>query len=260
MWVRPALVVLLLGALLPGRMAVGQDAPKKDPEEEKKKDEEAKAKLADFRKDLKTCKSDGDFGKALERLGDVQHPKILTELKSWLGKGSGEVAIAAGEQLGKYKNDKEAAEALTGAAASRKEKDAIVKLIRYAGDVGYRPTTGKLTGYFRNKDVDVAKEAVDSCGKLRSRDAIDPLITMGRELESMKDDKTTGGTGTGGILGGGLGGGLTGGTGTDNTVRKKYLLPASISALEQISGQKFATIKEADDWWRKNKGSFKELE
>ena len=52
MWVKPALVVLLLGALLPGRMAVGQDAPKNDPEEEKKKDEEAKAKLADFRKDI----------------------------------------------------------------------------------------------------------------------------------------------------------------------------------------------------------------
>jgi hypothetical protein len=259
MWGQTAVLLVVFGLLCPGTATSAQDT-KKDPEEEKKREEEAKAKLADFRKDLKTCKSDGDFGKALERLGDLQHPKILTELKTWLGKGSGDVAIAAAEQLGKYKNDRDAAEALTGAAGTRREKDAIVKLIRYAGDVGYKPTTSKLTGYFRNKDVDVAKESVDSCGKLRSREAIEPLITMGRELESIKDDKTTSGTGTGGILGGGLGGGLTGGTGNDNAVRKKVLLPAAISALEQISGQKFSTIKEADDWWRKNKATFKEPE
>lgn len=249
--------LLLSLALLSSGSAYAQDSK----EEEKKKDDEAKAKLADYRKELKTCKSDGDFAKALEHLGDLQHPKVLAELKNWLGKGSADVAIAAAEQLGKYKKDKDAAEALTGAAAARREKDAIVKFLRYAGDIGYKPTTSKLTGYFRNKDVDVAKEAVDSCGKLKSRDAIDPLISMGRELESIKDEKDNGGTGTGGVLGGGIvGGGITGGTANDNAVRKKTVLPAAISALEQISGQKFATIKEADEWWRKNKGTFKDPE
>lgn len=249
-----ALAVVLMSS---GSFAV-QEA-KKDAEEEKKKDDEAKAKLAEFRKDLKTCKTDADFGKALERLGDLQHPKVLTELKSWLGKGSAEIAITAAEQLGKYKKDKDAADALTGAAGSRKEKDAVVKFLRYAGDVGYKPTTAKLTGYFRNRDVDVAKEAVDSCGKLKSRDAIEPLISMGRELESIKEDKDTGGLG--GPLGGGLTtGGVTGGVNNDNAARKRSLLPASISALEQISGQKFATIKEAEEWWRKNKGTFKDTE
>lgn len=256
MWGKTALIPFFMALA-----ALAQDAPKKDAEEEKKKEEEAKAKLADFRKDLKTCKKDDDFGRALDRLGDFQHPKILAELKIWLGKPSADVAIAAAEQLGKYKKEKDAAEALTGAAGARKEKETVVKFLRYAGDVGYKPTTAKLVGYFRHKEVDVAKEAVDSCGKIRSKDAIDPLISMGRELESIKDEKDNGGGGVGGVLGGGIaGGGIAGGTNNDNALRKKSLLPAAISALEQISGQKFVTIKEADEWWRKNKGSFKDPE
>ena len=159
-------------ALMLGAFAQEGKQEPKNPEEEKKKDEEAKAKIAEFKKDLKTCKKDDDFGRALERLGDLQHPRVLAELKTWLGKGGADVAIAAAEQLGKYKKDKDAAEALTGAAGSRKEKDAIVKFLRYAGDVGYKPTTVKLIPYFRNKDVDVARESVDSCAKLKSRDAV----------------------------------------------------------------------------------------
>ena len=221
----------------------------------KKKDEEAKAKLAEYRKELKSCKTDADVVKVLEGLGSLQHPKVLTELKGWLGKGSVESAIAAAEQIGKYKKDKDAAESLAGAAGARREKDAVVKFLRYAGDVGYKPTTARLVGFFRNKETDVAREAIDSCAKLKSRDAVDPIISMGRELESIKEEKDTGG------LGGGVrGGGVTGGVNNDNQVRKQTLLPAAITALEQICGQKFATIKAADDWWRKNKGSFKELE
>lgn len=236
-------------------LAAWAQEAKKNPEEEKKKDEEAKVKLAEYRKDLKTCKTDADVGKVLESLGNLQHPKVLTELKGWLGKGSVESAIVAAEQIGKYKKDKDAAESLVGAAGARREKDAIVKFLRYAGDVGYKPTTAKLVGFFRNKETDVAREAIDSCAKLKSRDAIDPIISMGRELESIKEEKDTGGLG-----GGVLGGGVTGGVNNDNQVRKQTLLPAAITALEQISGQKFATIKAADDWWRKNKGSFKDLE
>ena len=237
-------------------LAAWAQEAKKDPEEEKKKEEEAKAKLAEFRKELKTCKMDKDVERALEGLGALQHPRVLAELKGWLGKGSADVAVAAAEQIGKYKKDKDAAEALTGAAGARKEKDAIVKFLRYAGDVGCKPTTLKLLAYFRNKDLDVAKEAIDSCAKLKSRDAMEPLISMARELEGVKEEKDTGGLGGGGILGGG---GVTGGV-NEPLARKKALLSPAITALEQISGQKFSTSKEADQWWRANRSTFKESE
>lgn len=243
MWVKTA--------LLSGLMAFGALAQesKKDP-----KDEEAKAKLAEFRKELKTVKTDADLGRALEGLGALQHPKVLAELRNWLAKGTAEAAIAAAEQIGKYKKDKDAAEALTLAAGARKEKDVLIKLLRYAGDVGYKPTTAKLLGFFRNKEIDVAREAIDSCAKIKSRDAIDPLVSLARELEAIKEEKDAG---LGGLGGGGI---LSGANTNEQLNRKRALLPAAITALEQISGQKFATAKESEEWWRKNKATFRDPE
>src|SRR6185295_9523086 len=88
-------------------------------------------------------------------------------------------------KIGKYKKDKDAAETLMGAAGARKDKDSIVKCLRYAGDTEYKAIVSKLTGYFRSKDSDVAKEAVDSCAKLKSKDAVDPLLNLWKELEGI---------------------------------------------------------------------------
>ncbi|MFN3485801.1 MAG: HEAT repeat domain-containing protein [Planctomycetota bacterium] len=224
----------------------------------KDSDEEAKAKIAEFRKELKNCKTDQDVARALQALGETQHPKILAELKTWLSKPSLDVAVAAAEQISKYKKDKEASDALLGAAGSRKDKDAIVKCLRYAGDVGYKPAVTKLTGYFKHREVDVAREAVDSCGKLRSRDAVDPLIGLLRELEGIRESQP--GTGGGGGLGGLVGGGGLGGVQEEQQKRKRDLTPAVLSALSHITGQKFETSAEWTGWWRKNKSTFKEPE
>jgi hypothetical protein len=189
-------------------------------------------------------------------LAEPQHPRLLAELKTWLSKPSTEVAIAAAEQISKYKKDKDAADALVNAAGSRKDKDAIVRCLRYAGDVGYKPAAAKLTGYFKHREVDVAREAVDSCGKLCSREAVDPLIGLLRELEGIRESQP----GTGGGLGGLAGGGGLGGVQEEQQKRKRELTPAVLSALSNITGQKFETAAEWIGWWRKNKATFKEPE
>ncbi|MBI3854563.1 MAG: hypothetical protein HY293_02600 [Planctomycetes bacterium] len=231
-------------------------------EEEKKKEEEAKAKIADFKKELKTAKTDKDVARAIEGLGALQHPKVLVELKSYLSRGA-EVAVAAAEQIGKYKKDKDAAETLVAAAGSQKEKESVVKCIRYAGDTEYKGIISKLANLFRHKEVDAAKEAVDSCAKIRSKDAIDPLLSLWKEMDSIKEDK--GGSGGGG-LGGGIGGigGVGGGVGQsyqdEQLKRKRDLTPAVESALKKITGEDFKDLRAANDWWRKNKGTFKDPE
>lgn len=231
-------------------------------EEDKKKEEEAKAKIADFKKELKTAKTDKDVARAIENLGGLQHPKVLSELKSYLGR-TAEVAIAAAEQLGKYKKDKDAAEALVSAGAAQREKDTAVKCIRYAGDTEYKGIIPKLANLYRAKEVDTAKEAVDSTGKIKSKDGIDPLLALWRELDGIKEEKSSGG---GGGIGGGnpLGGGITGGVGQsmqdEQLKRKKDLTPAVESALKKITGEDFKDLRAANDWWRKNKATFKDPE
>ncbi|HEX7897549.1 MAG TPA: HEAT repeat domain-containing protein [Planctomycetota bacterium] len=242
----------ILTGLLLSAFAAAQDAK----EEAKKKEDEAKAKIAEFKKELKTAKTDADRAKTLEMLGDVKHPKVLEELKGFL-KGTTEVAIAAAEQIGKYSKDKDAAETLMATAAARRDKDAVVKCIRYAGDVGVRTIVPKLIGFFKHKENDVAREAVDSCAKLRAGSSIDPLLGLWRELDGIKDEKDQGGL-NGGV--GGLGGGITGTNPIEdgNKKRKSDLTPAVESALGKITGENFKTLKEANDWWRKFKGSWTE--
>jgi hypothetical protein len=247
MWRKTTVIALILAA----------SATAQQSEEDKKKEEEAKAKIADYRKELKGAKTDKDVARAIEGLGALQHPKILLELKGYLSRGV-EEAIAAAEQIGKYKKDRDAAESLTGAAGARKEKDVVVKFLRYAGDTEFKGILSKLTGFFRNKDTDTAKEAVDSCAKIKSRDAIEPLLNLWKELDSVKEEKP-------GDKGGGIGGGgLTGGVGAsmqdEQLKRKRDLTPAVEAALKKITGEEFKDLRAANDWWRKNKATFKDPE
>jgi hypothetical protein len=251
MWVKVTAIGLLLAA-----SALAQD------DEAKKKDEEAKAKVADFKKSLKGVKTEKDIARALEDLGSLQHPRVLAELKNYLGRSADEVAAAA-EQIAKYKKDKEAAETLMTAAGARRDKDSIVKCIRYAGDVEFKGIVAKLTGYFRSKEVDVARESVDSCGKLKSKDAIEPLLNLWKELDGIKEEKA----GKDGGLGGGIGGGGLTGTGgvgasmqEEQAKRKRDLTPAVESAINKISGEDFKDLRAANDWWRKARSTFKDPE
>ncbi|HZE95944.1 MAG TPA: hypothetical protein VE981_02845 [Planctomycetota bacterium] len=250
MWLKTTAIALALAL-----SAFAQD------DDAKKKDEEAKAKIADFKKELKGAKSDKDVIRAIEGLGALQHPRVLSELKNYLGRTPDEVAAAA-EEIGKYKKDKDAAETLVNAAGARRDKDSIVKCLRYSGDTEYKPLVGKLTGYFRNKDTDVAKESVDSCAKLKSKDAIEPLLNLWRELDAIKEEKAGQGGGIGGIGGGGLTG--AGGVGAsmqdEQLKRKRDVTPAVESALKKITGEDFKDLRAANDWWRKNKATFKDLE
>jgi len=251
MWAKTTAFALILSAA-----AAAQD------DEAKKKEEEAKAKIADFKKELKGAKTEKDISRAIEGLGELQHPRVLTELKGYLSR-SAEEAVAAAEQIGKYKKDKEAADMLLGAAGARKDKDSIVKCLRYAGDTEFKGIVTKLTGYFRNKDTDIAKESVDSCAKVKSKDAIEPLLGLWKELDAIREEKADKG---GGLGVGGLGGGITGTGGVGASMqeeqlkRKRDLTPAVQSALSKITGEDFKDLRAANDWWRKNKGTFKDLE
>ncbi len=227
--------------------------PKK--EEEKKKDEEAKAKIAEFKKELKAAKTDGDRAFAIQQhLGQLQHTRILDELKNWLTQPNAEVMGAAAEAVAKYKS-KDAADLLMKAAGARRDKDGLVKLLRYAGDTLQKPLVSRFAGFFGNKEADVAREAVDSCGKLKSRDAVDPLISLARQLDGIRDD-----VGQPGGVGNPGGVNLPGGAGGENEQlqRKRTVLPATYRALQNITGEKWQTVKEWEQWWRKAKATFKD--
>lgn len=216
-------------------------------EDKKKAAAEADKALEQFKADLKKAKEVQDFVSAIEKLGETRHPKILGELKTWLTKvPSSEVRSAAALQLSKYERDKEAAEALLAAVGAQKDPAVAVKCVQYAGDTKVKAIAPKLVALYKHKDIDLAREAIDSSGKIKSKDTIEPLIAVVKDLEAVSES-------------GGQGQPQIGPQQEDERVkRKKSLLPAALSALKEITGEKWTTGKEWEIWWKKNKGTWKE--
>lgn len=225
-------------------------------QEDKQAEEDAKQKIADFNAALKKCKSESDYVEAINTLGETQHPKILAVLKGWLGKPSTEIRLATAEQLAKYKKSKEAGEALVKAAQAlnSKEKDVASKLIGFSADTEAKELAKMYVALFRHKDVEVARAAVDGCGKVKSKDAVDPLIKLVMDLENVKEDSS------GGVGGPSMPGPGGGGTAQEDeqVKRKRELLAPALSALRDITDEKWTKGKEWLDWWKKAKATFKE--
>lgn len=252
MWAKMTILSLFLSAT-----AWAQDA---DKDEKKKKDDEAKVKIDEFKKGLKTCKTEGDVRVALQKLGELQHPRVLNEFRNYLVSRSLDLVGAATEQVSKYKKEKEAADALIAAVGAHgKNKDAAVLCIRSLGEVGFKPSARVLLGYFKNRDTMLAREAVDSVGKLKSKDSIDPLLNLARELEAIRDDNNQPGAPPIPLPGANVP--QAGGNQMDDDRKRKQELKGPVNtALQNVTGEKWGTLKEWEIWWNKNRSKFKELE
>ncbi len=227
-------------------------------------DDEAKKAVEEFKKALKKPKlEEGDIVSALIDLGQKQHSKlILPELKPWLAKGGTEIRLTAAEMLSKYKKSKIAAEAILGAlpAQNQKEKDILEKFISFASDTECKEIAPKLCGLFGAKYVEVARAAVEGCGKVKSKNCIEPLIKLVSDLEDV-DESNVSGAGSPNMPGPGTGGQ---GQEDERVKRKRELQQPALASLREITGEKFTRAKGKQgeqgwyEWWAKNKTTFKE--
>ncbi|MBI2932674.1 MAG: HEAT repeat domain-containing protein, partial [Planctomycetes bacterium] len=184
------IVALLL--MNPAASAVVQDHD----HDEKAKEEEARKKVAAFQKEIAKAKPD-DKPACIDTLAELQHPKILDELVTWLTKGTKECQTTAARHVGEYAKNQKAAEALLKAVKAHKDPEIIETLLDEAANVGYRGIAKNLAIFFRHAQIQVAKAAVDATGSLKSKDSIPPLVDLVRELEAIHDGDF-GASGTGG--------------------------------------------------------------
>lgn len=246
--------------------AFAQD--KKDEEKEKAKQEEkaAEEKIKEFK--ATKIRSSNDTITALEKLGEMQHPKIMKYLFGYLGNGGGEVRRESARQLAKYKKSLEAANALIDAATKGKnEVETSVKFIECVGDIGARPCVKALHRLFDHKELDISQAAIDACGAIKSRDSIVPLLSLAKELEAVReDDRSSSGSGSGSggpeLPGPSGGSGMGKGAEDRQLQRKNRLLKPAIQALKDITGgkERYGKAEEWEKWWAKNKDKFKEVE
>jgi len=156
-------------------------------------DEAAKTKIAEFNK----IKSK-DLKAALEELGTLRHPRILKELKEHLKGQSDDIKVAAAKLIGKYKGDKDAAEALilvVGAEAARAKKseqgddvDHLVAatFLNAIGEIGHKESASKIHSQLEHVNTELAKCAVVALGEMGNPDSVEPLIRLLSEVQRGK--------------------------------------------------------------------------
>lgn len=267
--------VMLIAALFafPPVLPAAQD----DPKEPKKLDEkEAGEQIKEFRKEMKKVKSPEEQVRLLRILGDGQHATILKELAPWLATSTDDVRMTAAQEVGKYRKEKKAADALLQALVSnQKSKAVVIQIVKAVADVDIDASVLTLHAMFRGKENEVCAEAVNAAGKIRCVHSVEPLIKLLAEVEGLTHQidvyraNNPGGVVPGGTPPAGGGAGGTPGGAPSPTpsldeakikeweARRDALDKPVHDALKNITNVAYTTSKEWESWWRQNKATFK---
>jgi len=195
---------------------------------------------------------------AVAELARTQNLAIMAKLSDLLMSDEPPVRIAAAKGLGDFKENKPKAAAvlISALGAEGKEFDVVAAVLTSLGTLGDPSGLPTIHHYFsskESKDADhlVPKSAILGAGLARSRDSIDPLMELLKELEkaagTTANDKNAKTSGVKGIPGGGA---------NPQKDRAKALIPSIIKAMQSITREKWATAKEWEIWWGKHKDSF----
>jgi hypothetical protein len=210
-----ALLATLL--VLPGAWAQEDAKSEKEQakEEAKKRDDDAKAALKNYREARGKAKSADDVIEAVQKLENADpHPMIRQELANVLGGDrSIDVRIAAASALGKFKKDPAACEVLLQNAKTQKDEGLRRKCLQRFGAIAPFGKSRDLKPFFHDENNVIVKEAIESIEQVNSIRMLQPLIELLGELESIREDK--------GDQGGGGGAPLPGVPQGDNTNNQK---------------------------------------
>jgi HEAT repeat protein len=180
--------------------------------------------------------------------------KAAVALGNVLNSDADTVRIAAAEGLGAFKDFKKiATPMLLGALnTNAKEPKVMEAIFKGLGKLDDDAALGTVHNYFDDKDAMIAKAAILSAGDIGSATSMDPLIALMKKYEKIDEQMKKGGGG------GGYGGVNVPYAGDDPKGKlAKDVLPTIIKGLQMIANEKWATPKEWEIWWGKNKATFK---
>jgi len=196
---------------------------------------------------------------AVGELARIQHEKVYLKLGTQLLGDVREVRIAAAKGLGGAEDHKKKVTGyfLNGFLANAADLGVEAAIIESLEKL--QPGLGRTTleTYFKSTDVQTAKTAIETAGELRKKEYIGSLIELHKWLEARAKEYLSAGPRAKGFVGKGLPGDQ--GTTVDSEApkRQKALAPVIDKVLGALTGQKFSTPQEWDDWWQKNGSTFK---
>lgn len=210
--------------------------------------------LKKFRKDMANPSASARASAATE-LAATKSEKTAATLGSLLVQDAAEVRKAAAAGLGGFSDYKKKAVGILLAALGVNQSmppvmEAIFQALGKLDDDSALPT---IHGYFENKDGVIASAALMAAADIRNVASVDLIIDLMKKYEKIETAAKNGGGGGAGYAGYNVPGG-----GDDPKLKlAKDVLPATVKAMQKISGDKWATVKEWEIWWSKHKATFK---
>ena len=201
---------------------------------------------------------------AVNYLANHRHEKVVRVLSPLLTEASIPVRIMVARAFSRFCTiDLAAKELLNGlhsqANSGKKQTAVRIEILRALGDLRYKPAAGSLARFVEDKEVWVAKAAIDASGKLKTADAIPPLIKTLHRIEGKEGDAEITVNPLEGILEGVDVGGLFKRDPREPkrpSVREMLREPI-IDSLKKLTGQSYTAAKDWDTWWQKNRATFK---
>lgn len=217
-------------------------------------DKETEEALAKFKKGMSNSSAPAR-ATAVTELAATKTEKIASTLGGLLGADTEPVRKAAALGLGGFTDFKKKVTPmlLAGLNANQGEPKVQEAIFQALGKLDDDTALSTIHSYFEDKDATVASAALMSAAEIRNVSSVDLIINVMKKYEKINDQAKNGGAGTGGY--GGYN--VPGGGDDPKSKLAKEVLPATVKAMQKISGEKWATAKEWQIWWSKHKATFK---
>lgn len=229
--------VLAAAALfvIPTTPALAEDEASPDAD-----DAQVKAAMEVFKSSFKGDE-DAKAG-AVEKLGEVRHPKVFAALAGILcSKDSEVVRSYAARALGAYKDKRTTPHLLKAFEANKKDTKVLEAVIGAIGDTKDAAAAEALGKYASSKGgaldkrtIDAAYACVDTLGKLKAKSSIEDLLKLGDSIAAMTN------------------------LDSEKSSMRNELLNRTTGALRELTGEDLKgddgqkIIEAYKKWWKKN--------
>lgn len=201
---------------------------------------------------------------AVHYLARHRHERIVRVLSPLLTEACVSVRIMVARSFGQFVGiDLAGRELLTGLLAqanSGKAQSAVrIEILRALGSLNYKPAAVGIARMIEEKDSWVAKAAIDAASRVRTNDSIPPLIKALHRIEGRAGDAEITVNPLEDVLEGVNTGSLFKPDPREpkRPTTRQLLKDPILNSLRKLTGQGFATAKDWDGWWQKNKNTFR---
>lgn len=201
---------------------------------------------------------------AVNQLAQYRHERIVKVLAPLLTEATVPVRVMTARALSRFTGIEAAPRELLGALTAianggRKQTPVRIEVIRALAELRYKPAAPEVVKLVDDKEIWVAKAAIDACTRIRSADAMTPLLKSLKRIEGADGDAEISVNPLDDLIEGVNPGKLfKADPRQPKRPSERELLKGPIqAALQSITKQSMSSYKDWHDWWSKNRATFK---